>query len=754
MPSHPSSIISVVSSSVANLPAAKCTTDSLPSCLVYITKSSVQLSSWRRDRGLAFGLMSFTRYVTPNELTSVGLGASKANVKPPLPRVPGRSRLSRRDSFKKMRDKFSGPITPRRAGNTSLDTLSHVGYTELKITSDSESEVPFSDDDDGTNVAREEIDPKAEFIGRCGSVDMAKARSDNESPVKQTHQASDSGPSLLDQSVQLDVTSLASDPFGEHNWEQPNAKPSPYALPELISLDDVHQSSNVAEVPFGVSAEKSYNESPSSHNLYVLSELMPLNEIPPQISAVEFIGANDAGNTSITKPVQFSESSGTTTGTRVSIDVANDTDQTGASKLVSSNEGRQFSGMLAERLSVSDSAKVVEDLKFLSPILSTHEMGSSSHASPRAHDYHDRVHRSDASSSDEVRVFQRSASLERNDLGYESPGGSSVSEIEGESAVDRLKRQVEYDRRCMSTLYRELEEERSASAIAANQAMAMITRLQEEKAALHMEALQYLRMMEEQAEYDMDALQKANDLLAEKEKEVQDLEAELELQRNNFTDESAADNLREENCNLKDDNMALESSATVSCESTRKYEGSGNPMDAKNSLLHFEDEKLYISEYLKNLERKLHTFSSNLSSSDMPNGFHLEKLTSGIEHKEEHSDHRRTTHINHQKAKKNLSESNGSSAQKESITSAEDNHVVCKDGAYLGTDKLKSSIHNNKFDLAALENEISDLNERLQAFEADRDFLENAIKTLQNGNEGLQYIQEIATQLQELRKDE
>ncbi|KAK3031663.1 hypothetical protein RJ639_035031 [Escallonia herrerae] len=450
------------------------------------------------------------------------------------------------------------------------------------------------------------------------------------------------------------------------------------------------------------------------------------------VSALQFIGANDEGNTSITKPAQLSESSSTTTGARVSIDVANDTDQTGASKLVSSNEGQQFSGMLAQRLSVSDSAKVVEDLKFLSPILSTHEMGSSSHASPRAHDYHDRVHRSDASSSDEARVFQRSASLERNDLGYESPDGSSVSEIEGESAVDRLKRQVEYDRRCMSSLYRELEEERSASAVAANQAMAMITRLQEEKAALHMEALQYLRMMEEQAEYDMDALQKANDLLAEKEKEVQDLEAELELQRNNFTDESATENLREENCNLKDENMALESSATVSCESTRKYEGSGNPMDANNSFLHFEDEKLYISVYLKNLERKLHIFSSNLASSDMPNGFHLEKITNGIEHKEEHSDNRRITHINHQKAeyglsvKKNLSESNGSSAQKESITSIEDNHVVCEDGAYLGTDKLKSSIHDNKFYLAALENEIFDLNERLQAFEADHDFLEHS----------------------------
>lgn len=85
---------------------------------------------------------------------------------------------------------------------------------------------------------------------------------------------------------------------------------------------------------------------------------------------------------------------------------------------------------------------------------------------------------------------------------------------------DLLKHQVEYFQRCARDLMKELEEERNASAIAANQTMAMIMRLQEEKATLHMEALQFLRMMEEQAEYDVDALEKANDLLAEREKVI------------------------------------------------------------------------------------------------------------------------------------------------------------------------------------------------------------------------------------------
>jgi hypothetical protein len=150
--------------------------------------------------------------------------------------------------------------------------------------------------------------------------------------------------------------------------------------------------------------------------------------------------------------------------------------------------------------------------------------------SPKLSINSDEVKTSDASSIIGMQILQKRITLERNESGL-SLDGSIVSEIEGESDIDRLKRQVEHDKKLLSALYKELEEERNASTIAVNQAMAMITRIQEEKATLHMEALQSLRMMEEQAEYDMEALQKTNDLLTEKEKEVQDLEEELEFYR-------------------------------------------------------------------------------------------------------------------------------------------------------------------------------------------------------------------------------
>ncbi|KAJ9560199.1 hypothetical protein OSB04_005359 [Centaurea solstitialis] len=77
----------------------------------------------------------------------------------------------------------------------------------------------------------------------------------------------------------------------------------------------------------------------------------------------------------------------------------------------------------------------------------------------------------------------------------------------------------------------ELDEERSAAAVAANNAMAMITRLQAEKAGVHMEALQYQRMMDEQAEYDEEAIQILRDLYFKKEEDVKVLEDELDVYR-------------------------------------------------------------------------------------------------------------------------------------------------------------------------------------------------------------------------------
>lgn len=83
------------------------------------------------------------------ELNKVGLGASRANAKPPLPKV----RLRRRGCLKGLRGKFTAPKKSKQTGSNSVDPSACLGYSKPKLSSGSESETPLSgDDDDGGNV--------------------------------------------------------------------------------------------------------------------------------------------------------------------------------------------------------------------------------------------------------------------------------------------------------------------------------------------------------------------------------------------------------------------------------------------------------------------------------------------------------------------------------------------------------------------------------------------------------------------------
>ncbi|KAL0390937.1 UNVERIFIED_CONTAM: Myosin-binding protein 1 [Sesamum calycinum] len=277
-------------------------------------------------------------------------------------------------------------------------------------------------------------------------------------------------------------------------------------------------------------------------------------------------------------------------------------------------------------INLSDTTRTEEDMKSIS-LISMSELGSlPKHTSSKPHDEPNESTKDKETSS---QALPFSASLKRNDSSYESLDGIIVSDTEGESIVDRLRRQVEHDRNCLKSLYKELEEERNAAAIAANEAMAMITRLQEEKAALHMEALQYLRMMDEQAEYDMEALQRANDLLAEREKELQDLEIELDFYRYNISDESGIEHIRtrtpflENHVAAHSENGPATSSDSKSAKIS-KANGKSSPMSSLVS--NFEDEKLYISQCLNQLEKNLHQAYCSGNSEDLPNGLNSDKI--------------------------------------------------------------------------------------------------------------------------------
>ncbi|XP_073394929.1 uncharacterized protein [Physcomitrium patens] len=156
-------------------------------------------------------------------------------------------------------------------------------------------------------------------------------------------------------------------------------------------------------------------------------------------------------------------------------------------------------------------------------------------------------------SSDFIAVCASSESTAREHLREDSPEGEKAGSVEtnvvrsvqinedsnGRCPEDVRREQylkdqellhaLQLEREAMAALYSELEEERNSSATAASEALAMISRLQEEKAAIQMESRQFQRMVMEKALYDQEAIEVLKEILAKREEERLALEEEMHL---------------------------------------------------------------------------------------------------------------------------------------------------------------------------------------------------------------------------------
>jgi hypothetical protein len=107
--------------------------------------------------------------------------------------------------------------------------------------------------------------------------------------------------------------------------------------------------------------------------------------------------------------------------------------------------------------------------------------------------------------------------------------------------VRLLEEAVEEERLARASLTVELEEERAASRSAADEAMAMILRLQADKASLEMEGKQYERMIEEKFAYDEEEMNVLKEILFKREREKHFLEKELETYKHIDDDDDGDD---------------------------------------------------------------------------------------------------------------------------------------------------------------------------------------------------------------------
>ncbi|KAK4838358.1 hypothetical protein QYF36_013150 [Acer negundo] len=381
-------------------------------------------------------------------------------------------------------------------------------------------------------------------------------------------------------------------------------------------------------------------------------------------------------------------------------------------------------------------------------------------------------------------LLKKQLLFEKRETGAEeSLDGRVVSEMEGSDpiqTIERLRTALKAERKTLSALYAELEEERSASAIATNQTMAMITRLQEEKAAMQMEALQYQRMMEEQSEYDQEALQLLNELMGKREREKQELEKELEIYHKKVLDYEAKEKIRMMRRSINGSVRSRNSSANsedsdeLSIDLNRKArdedgiffshpESSGGnitPGDAvlnleeialdcvKNmtalddSLTEFEEERLSILDQLKMLEDKLVTLGDDEFMEDLKSIQQSPQLVFNDFDDNCCSSQKETGDSNCVSKDKLYPERKTMVSMAKQLlpfldaadNETEEGLTFEEQAEFQSVEMNTSSLSMTELDSKklAIEEEVDHVYERLQALEADREFLKHSEATVIN----------------------
>ncbi|BFG41299.1 hypothetical protein CerSpe_275730 [Prunus speciosa] len=130
---------------------------------------------------------------------------------------------------------------------------------------------------------------------------------------------------------------------------------------------------------------------------------------------------------------------------------------------------------------------------------------------------------------DEADDVDDDAAADEDDDGDGDEEESICCNEDGEFDVLALRKSVKIERRKTNEARAELEKERMAAASAAEETMAMILRLQNEKSCIEIQANQYRRMAEQKQQYDEEVIQSLQWIIMKHESERSLLQEQLTL---------------------------------------------------------------------------------------------------------------------------------------------------------------------------------------------------------------------------------
>ncbi|PWA73826.1 hypothetical protein CTI12_AA258590 [Artemisia annua] len=284
-----------------------------------------------------------------------------------------------------------------------------------------------------------------------------------------------------------------------------------------------------------------------------------------------------------------------------------------------------------------------------------------------------------------------------------------VNEADKDSMIVQLARELEDEQATRAALYVELEKERNAAATAADEAMSMILRLQEEKASIEMELRQYQRMIEEKSAYDEEEMNILKEIVLRREREKHFLEKEVEAYRQ-MTHHENDQFYRGDNQDSNEDPDLM--------KNTRLYE------DAVTNSVEEEPEKTIAivgEEKSREMEADVATDSRVYD-----------------------------VHIDH--GPKSSEELNGAKKQSDQNRSGSE----CSVGLPPVSSNSKSSLRRNSTsaldnERTKLDTEVDWLRERLRVVQEGREKLNFSIDNREKESLQLQLLEDIASQLQEIR---
>nr|GEX23562.1 myosin-binding protein 2-like isoform X1 [Tanacetum cinerariifolium] len=285
-----------------------------------------------------------------------------------------------------------------------------------------------------------------------------------------------------------------------------------------------------------------------------------------------------------------------------------------------------------------------------------------------------------------------------------------ANEADKDSMIVQLARELEEQQATRAALYVELEKERNAAATAADEAMSMILRLQEEKASIEMELRQYQRMIEEKSAYDEEEMNILKEIVLRREREKHFLEKEVEAYRQMTHQQNDQFN-GGDNQDSNEDNDLM--------ETPRVYE------DAVADIVKEEEPEKTIA--IVGEEKSLEIEADDALDSRIYD-----------------------VHIDH--GPKSSQKLNGTKTQSDQNRSGSE----CSVGLPPVSSNSKSSLRRNSTsaldnERTKLDTEVDWLRERLRVVQEGREKLNFSIDNREKESLQLQLLEDIARQLQEIR---